>query len=95
MNVLDEAMNIFNLNLKSFDLKSFTNKRSYLCATDNKNLLFVYTGKARFVTKDALFLDNLANNFKLKHKFFFTKNALCSKAKLYLKEKGFDIYVAL
>ncbi|TKX31329.1 tram-like protein [Campylobacter estrildidarum] len=95
MNILNEAINILNLNLKPFDLKPLTNKRSYLCAIDNNNLLFVYIGKARFVKKDALYLDNLANNFELKHKFFFTKSALCSKAKLYLKEKGFNIYAAL
>lgn len=95
MNILFEAIKALNLNLKPFSLENLTKKKSYCCALDETNLLFVYIGKTRFISKDALFLENLSKNFNLKHKYFFTKSQLCSKAKNYLEEKGFSVHVAL
>ncbi|MBZ7954362.1 tram-like protein [Campylobacter sp. W0018] len=95
MNILKEAMDILNLDLKTFDLKKMSTKKTYLCALNKEVVLFIYTGKSRFVLKNALFLDDLSSNFNLNKKFFFTKSALCSKAKQYLSEKGFNIHVVL
>ncbi|MCR2118812.1 hypothetical protein [Campylobacter upsaliensis] len=41
------------------DLSEFTKKRSYSCVLSGKNLVFSYTGKSRFVLKDAVFLERL------------------------------------
>ncbi|HEA7842475.1 TPA: tram-like protein [Campylobacter coli] len=95
MNILNETIKVLKLNLKPFDLTNLTKKKTYLCALDDENLLLIYTGKARFISKDAVFTNDLANDFKLKYKHFFTKSPLCSKAKHYLEEKGFRIYAIL
>ncbi|CAG9059454.1 TPA: tram-like protein [Campylobacter coli] len=95
MNILNEAMKVLKLNLKPFDLTNLTKKKTYLCALNDENLLLIYTGKARFINKDAVFINNLANDFDLKYKYFFTKSPLCSKAKHYLEEKGFHIHAIL
>lgn len=95
MNNLFEAIKALNLDLKPFSLENLTKKKSYYCAINEINLLFVYIGKTRFLNKDALFLENLAQHFNLKHKHFFTKSQLCSKAKNHLEKKGFRVHVAL
>ncbi|MBZ7943819.1 tram-like protein [Campylobacter sp. RM13744] len=95
MSILKEALNILNLDLKTFDLKNLTTKKTYLCALNKEIVLFIYTGKSRFILKNALFLENLANNFNQNKKLFFIKSALCSKANQYLSEKGFNIYAIL
>ncbi|EFN2177737.1 tram-like protein, partial [Campylobacter coli] len=53
MNILNEAMKVLKLNLKPFDLTNLTKKKTYLCALNDENLLLIYTGKARFINKDA------------------------------------------
>lgn len=97
MSVFDEAARVFNLclsDLKFLHLEAFTKKKTYFCAYDKTNLLFVYTGKARFISKDALFLTALIKKIEKieAKKYFFTKSALCSKARKYLQEKGFCVY---
>ncbi|HFP7730016.1 TPA: tram-like protein, partial [Campylobacter jejuni] len=72
-----------------------TRKKSYICAKDQNNILFMYTGKTKFLMKDALFLENLAQQININNKYFFSMTSLCSKAKNHLEMKGFNIYVAL
>ncbi|MCX2682450.1 tram-like protein [Campylobacter sp. MIT 21-1685] len=97
MNVFDEAAKAFNLSVQDLQflhLGAFTKKKTYLCAFNKNDLLFVYTGKTRFVSKDAFFVDDLVKKLeKIKtKKYLFTKSPLCSKARRYLEEKGFYIY---
>ncbi|EOH6883801.1 TPA: hypothetical protein ACOS5A_001168, partial [Campylobacter jejuni] len=49
----------------------------------------------KFLMKDALFLENLAQQININNKYFFSMASLCSKAKNHLEMKGFNIYVAL
>ncbi|MCR2062820.1 tram-like protein [Campylobacter helveticus] len=79
------------------NLSEFTKKRSYSCVLSGGNLIFTYTGKARFLLKDAVFLEHLCSKILEKYgikeaKFSFNLNSsLCSKAKAYLQMKGFSI----
>ncbi|HEG0491753.1 TPA: conjugal transfer protein TraM [Campylobacter jejuni] len=55
----------------------------------------MYTGKTKFLMKDALFLENLTQQININNKYFFSMTSLCSKAKNHLEMKGFNIYAAL
>lgn len=92
------------MNEKYFDFlksnpKDFQNfdlgvKKSYFCFYNEKKLLFIYKGKARFVMKNALFLLDIQNKIhhNFKKKYLFLNVALCSKAKTFLKQEGYSIY---
>lgn len=79
------------------DLSEFTKKRSYSCVLSEENLTFSYTGKSRFVLKDAMFLERLCldilEKYHIKNVNFslILHSAICSKAKAYLQMKGFSI----
>ncbi|MEB2787716.1 tram-like protein [Campylobacter upsaliensis] len=83
------------------DLSEFTKKRSYSCVLSGKNLVFSYTGKSRFVLKDAVFLERLCldvlekYNIKNANFSFISNSTLCSKAKTYLQMKGFSINASM
>ncbi|EAK2291851.1 tram-like protein [Campylobacter sp. US18a] len=93
--ILEQTIKSLKLNLKPYDLSMLTRKKSYICAKDQNNILFIYTGKTKFLMKDALFLENLAQQININNKYFFSMTSLCSKAKNHLEMKGFNIYVAL
>lgn len=95
MEILEQAIKAVKLNLEPYDLKLLTRKKSYLCAKNQDDILFVYIGKTKFLVKDALFLEKLAQQINTNNKYFFSITSLCSKAKNYLQTKGFSIYVAL
>ncbi|WP_223810135.1 MULTISPECIES: tram-like protein [unclassified Campylobacter] len=82
-------------NMNYIDLKAFTKKKTIFCALNSNAFCMSYEGKNRFLQKDGLALlslqEELYKTFNLKQKlrYFFIKNALCSKAKTILEEKGF------
>ena len=49
------------------NLSEFTKKRSYSCVLSGGNLIFTYTGKARFLLKDAIFLEYLCSKILEKY----------------------------
>lgn len=83
------------------DLSEFTKKRNYSCVLSGKDLVFSYTGKSRFVLKDAVFLERLCldvlekYNIKNANFSFISHSTLCSKAKTYLQMKGFSINASM
>lgn len=93
--ILEQTIKTLKLNLKPYDLSVLTRKKSYLCAKDQDNILFIYTGKTKFLMKDALFLEDIAQKISINNKYFFSMTSICSKAKNHLKMKGFNIHVAL
>ncbi|TQR33098.1 tram-like protein [Campylobacter sp. MIT 99-7217] len=100
-NIFEEYCTRFALNLEQFtqvDLSQFTKKRTYQCAfakdKNNHNFfLILCLAKSRFISKDALFVSDLAHHFYQQgEKIIFLGSALCSKAEKLLKEKGFKYY---
>ncbi|EEP3665890.1 tram-like protein, partial [Campylobacter jejuni] len=51
--ILEQTIKALKLNLKPYDLSMLTRKKNYLCAKDQNNILFMYTGKTKFLMKDA------------------------------------------
>ncbi len=77
--ILEQTIKSLKLNLKPYDLSMLTRKKSYICAKDQNNILFMYTGKTKFLMKDALFLENLAQQININNKYFFSMASLCSR----------------
>lgn len=76
-------------------------KLSIFCSLDlkqNYHSIFVVGQKSRFLTKNAIEIDQLEkrlqdlekHNFKYKH--LMTHKAVCSKAVSYLKERGWQFH---
>lgn len=99
MTLLEKSLAFLGLANKTqtLDLSEFTRKKTYCCFYSGEKFVFIYSGKARFLLKDALFLETLFEKICIKNKFlfqqqyFFLESALCSKAKTSLMEKGFII----
>lgn len=87
---------------KALDLHDFTQRKVYECfLAQNKDkkdiIVFVYRAKARFLSKEALFVDDLEQKISLKKqkkflKILFSSAPLCSKAAEILKQKGFEYH---
>lgn len=80
--ILEQTIKALKLNLKSYDLSMLTRKKSYICAKDQNNILFMYTGKTKFLMKDALFLENLAQQININNKYFLAWLLFALKQKI-------------
>ncbi|EIB24507.1 hypothetical protein cje104_03317 [Campylobacter jejuni subsp. jejuni LMG 23223] len=80
--ILEQTIKSLKLNLKPYDLSMLTRKKSYICAKDQNNILFMYTGKTRFLMKDALFLENLAQQININNKYFLVWLLFALKQKI-------------
>lgn len=99
MIILEKSLAFLKLpQAKTLDLQEHTRKKTYLCLHGGGALALIYSGKARFLLKDALFLEDLREKICAKHqispskKYFFLQSLLCSKAKNLLLEKGFIVH---
>lgn len=80
--ILEQTIKALKLNLKPYDLSMLTRKKSYICAKDQNNILFMYTGKTKFLMKDALFLENLAQQININNKYFLAWLLFALKQKI-------------
>lgn len=80
--ILEQTIKALKLNLKPYDLSMLTRKKSYICAKDQNNILFIYTGKTKFLMKDALFLENLAQQININNKYFLAWLLFALKQKI-------------
>lgn len=80
--ILEQTIKSLKLNLKPYDLSMLTRKKSYICAKDQNNILFMYTGKTKFLMKDALFLENLAQQININNKYFLAWLLFALKQKI-------------
>ncbi len=104
MRNLEEKLKSLSLDLGAFKILSLgklTKKKSYRCAFNDDSLAFVYEAKTRFLSRDALFLEdlldkvfkkNLLSQDKITQKYFIHEAALCSKARKLLEDRGFRVY---
>lgn len=80
--ILEQTIKALKLNLKPYDLSMLTRKKSYICAKDQNNILFMYTGKTKFLMKDALFLENLAQQININNNIFLVWLLFALKQKI-------------
>ncbi|WP_348518982.1 tram-like protein [Campylobacter sp. CCS1377] len=94
MNNFNDYLQKHKLFLQIFDLSKLTRKKNLICHTTQNHLIFQYTGKTRFLLKDALNLKELSEKIlssEEKILILHTNAPLCSKAKNYLINEGFLI----
>ncbi len=107
MKNLNKKLKSLSLSLEDFkilNLEKLAKKRSLSCAFNANSLAFIYRAKTRFLSKDALFLEdllemifkeNLLSKDKITQKYFIYETSLCSKARKFLEEKGYKIYALM
>lgn len=80
--ILEQTIKSLKLNLKPYNLSMLTRKKSYICTKDQNNILFIYTGKIKFLMKDALFLENLKQQINISNKYFLVWLLFALKKKI-------------
>lgn len=80
--ILEQTIKSLKLNLKPYNLSMLTRKKSYICTKDQNNILFMYTGKIKFLMKDALFLENLEQQINISNKYFLVWLLFALKQKI-------------
>lgn len=93
--ILKQTIKSLKLNLKPYDLSMLTRKKVIFVLKIKITFFLCIQEKQKFLMKDALFLENLAQQININNKYFFSMASLCSKAKNHLEMKGFNIYAAL
>lgn len=90
----EKYFDLLRLNPKDFRNFDLGAKKSYLCFYSEKDLLFFYKGKARFIMKNALFLLETQNKIhrNFKKKYLFLNATPCSKTKIFLQKEGYSIH---
>lgn len=100
MNILKKSIEFLNFlpnETQEINLKKFTQKKTYLCINNNEKLAIIYSGKTKFLLKNALFVQDLYESIAIENKisshqkYFIIQAPLCSKAKNSLLKQGFII----
>lgn len=80
--ILKQTIKALKLNLKPYELSMLTRKKVIFMPKIKITFFLYILGKTRFLMKDVLFLENLAQQININNKYFFSMTSLCSKAKI-------------